>query len=236
MVKALDLNRETIMEIPAPEETATWKPIRHGYLLEQVTDRLGKAGFEIIEESHALARHRLQYFGRLTVNHPDAAVKDYNLVVGVRNANDKKFPAGLVCGANVIVCSNLMFSGELNFGRRHTLNIIRDLPSMIDEKIGRLKNMYAIQSDRIKALKGIEISNMEAHDLIVRAFRKEATPITRISKVIEQWHEPNHPEFKDRNAWSLFNAFTEVAKEGRVFEVPAMCTTLYDLFGVANTN
>jgi hypothetical protein len=32
--------------------------------------------------------------------------------------------------------------------------------------------------------------------------------------VLEEWRRPKHPEFADRNAWSLFNAFTEVQKGG----------------------
>jgi hypothetical protein len=30
--------------------------------------------------------------------------------------------------------------------------------------------------------------------------------------VLEAWEEPRHEEFAPRTAWSLFNAFTEVAK------------------------
>jgi hypothetical protein len=35
---------------------------------------------------------------------------------------------------------------------------------------------------------------------------------SRIRLVLEQWLEPKHEEFRPRVAWSLFNAFTEVAK------------------------
>ena len=31
--------------------------------------------------------------------------------------------------------------------------------------------------------------------------------------VIQQWRQPNHPEFRERTAWSLLNAFTEVLKD-----------------------
>ena len=37
---------------------------------------------------------------------------------------------------------------------------------------------------------------------------------SRLPKVIEAWEEPRHEEFSPRTAWSLFNAFTEVGKEG----------------------
>ena len=37
-------------------------------------------------------------------------------------------------------------------------------------------------------------------------------PASRLPKVIEAWEAPHHEEFAPRTAWSLFNAFTEVAK------------------------
>ena len=30
--------------------------------------------------------------------------------------------------------------------------------------------------------------------------------------VVQEWREPSHSEFRPRNLWSLFNAFTEVYK------------------------
>jgi hypothetical protein len=38
--------------------------------------------------------------------------------------------------------------------------------------------------------------------------------------VIRQWRNPSHPEFQERTAWSLLNAFTEVLKD-RQHQQPA---------------
>jgi hypothetical protein len=51
---------------------------------------------------------------------------------------------------------------------------------------------------------------MRAHAL---GDRRQA--VTRIPRVLREWREPRHPEFREgRTAWRLFNAFTESLKGG----------------------
>ena len=53
----------------------------------------------------------------------------------------------------------------------------------------------------------------EAHDLVIRALDVGATPGSDIPSIVKEWRDPKHDEFKPRNAWSLFNAFTEIGKK-----------------------
>jgi hypothetical protein len=48
---------------------------------------------------------------------------------------------------------------------------------------------------------------------MVEAIRGNALPASQLPKVLERWEHPAMPElFGGRNAWLLFNAFTEVLK------------------------
>jgi hypothetical protein len=49
---------------------------------------------------------------------------------------------------------------------------------------------------------------------MIEAVQANVLSASRLPKVIEAWDEPRHEEFEPRTAWSLFNAFTEVQKEG----------------------
>ena len=53
------------------------------------------------------------------------------------------------------------------------------------------------------------------NDIHHRGCYVDADAITnsQIPEVIDQWREPDHQEFQPRNAWSLFNAFTEATKK-----------------------
>ena len=64
----------------------------------------------------------------------------------------------------------------------------------------------------IAATKVHELQPAHAHHLMIEAIRANVLPASRLPKVLEAWEVPRQEEFASRTAWSLFNAFTEVAK------------------------
>jgi hypothetical protein len=148
--------------------------------------------------------------------------------MGLRNAHDKCFPAAIAFGASVFVCDNLSFSGETQLARRHTKNIFRDLPQVISRTIGQLADKWAFQDKRFDAYRDTDISNKEACFLVREAYRAGACKKTDAMDILDQWEKPIHPEFEDRNAWSLFNAFTEELK-GNLIALPKRTQALHGL-------
>jgi hypothetical protein len=69
---------------------------------------------------------------------------------------------------------------------------------------------------------------MIAHDLIIRSTDVCAATPRQIPAILQQWREPQHQEFEPRNVWSLFNAFTQVAK-GNLLELPRRTERLHGL-------
>ena len=126
---------------------------------------------------------------------------DWGTIVGLRNSHDKRFPAALALGSSVFVCDNTAFSGEVVLARRHTTNILRDLPQVTTRAIGKLADFVGMTEQRANVYRDRDMGNAEAHDLIVRALDARAITTTMVPKVLEQWRAPNHPEFKDRNLW-----------------------------------
>ena len=121
------VSREQLGLVALPERTKSFVPIAHNVFLNRVQDSLIGSGLRVVEEAHGLSREGAEYFGLLRVQngHEDT---DFSLVVGLRNAHNKRFPAGIACGATVFVCDNLSFSGEVKLSRKHTANVERDLP------------------------------------------------------------------------------------------------------------
>jgi hypothetical protein len=139
--------------------------------------------------------------------------EETGFVIAVRNSYDKYVPASIAAGQSVCVCSNGMFSGEVVLGRRHTVNVWNDLPHMIVSGIQKIIGSWKQNMNRMEGYKQFDLSNSHAHDLIARAFLQGAVSQKQVASVINQWHNPNHPEFQNRNLYSLHNAFTEVWKE-----------------------
>jgi len=204
-------DREQIEQVITPPGTDTWYPIPHKALIGQVERKLPEYGLTVVREQHALMRDEHRYFGLYQIA-DDNASDDHCFVIGLRNSHDKSFPAGLVVGNGVFVCDNLSFSGEIKIGRRHTRNIMDDLPRLIAAALGKLVESRIDQETRFNAYKQRDISDDCVRKLITDAYENKALAKTKAMDLWDEWKEPKHSEFKDRTAWSFHNCFTEICK------------------------
>lgn len=224
------VEREALPLVPTPDRTQSWVPIPHSRLLTQVLGTLQRSGLEVVSEAHGLTHDGSRYFGLLQVAGTDT---DFGLVVGLRNSHDKRFPAGLVVGSHVFVCDNLSFSGEVKLARKHTSMIERDLPQLVESAVGRLGDLRHTQDERFAVYKSVEFSDPQAHDVIVRAMDASVIPTQAIPRVLMEWREPQHEEFREGwTAWRLFNAFTETLK-GNLGLLPRRTQALHGLLDTA---
>lgn len=204
--------RTELGAVETPRATRTWCPLAHEHVLNEVELSLLVAGFQVRNQTHALSHEGARYFGVLEIERAGVARDDYSWLVGVRNSHDKSVPAGVVAGTRVFVCDNLAFSGMFKIQRKHTRYAYRDLRPLINEAVESL-NVHLTGMDRkIDQLKSLGIRETTVHDLVVRAVDMGAITCSQIPDVLSEWREPSHKEFTPRNAWSLFNSFTEVTK------------------------
>lgn len=226
---AAKVERAEVEIVPTPDATDTWTPIPHTALIERVEDTLKSDGLRIVNQTHSMTKQGLRYFGLMQIANGHNS-EDYSWVLGLRNSHDKSFPAGLVVGASVFVCDNLSFSGEIRMARKHTTHIMRDLPSLVQRSIGQLVSRWHDQDTRIEAYKSFELSDLLAHDMIVRAIDARAATATQVPPLLQEWRHPRHDAFAPRTAWSLFNSFTEVMKGLSLNELSNRTQRLHGLF------
>lgn len=200
-----------VQKVSTPEPSDRWHPIAHDCLVEQFRDAVDNTSLEIVNEHHSLHRYGQRYFGLFQVRGANRKHGDeVGTVMCLRNSHDKAFRAGIAAGDAPFVCSNLIFSNEIVLGRRHTTNILVDLPSVISRAIGKLMESWATNDNRIDSYKSIELDDRTAHDLIVRGFQAGACGKTQLADIVKQWANPEHDDFSGRDLWSLQNAFTNV--------------------------
>ena len=130
------VERSALSQVLLPAQTETHTPIAHDYLADLIQDRLTDTGLKIVNEGFVLARNGADMFGLFEVGSKKA--DEFATVVGFRNSHVKKLSAGLVIGRGVFVCDNLMFHGEIKFGRRHTNGILNDIAGLIEDAIGKV--------------------------------------------------------------------------------------------------
>ena len=225
---AAEVPRKTLAAVPTPNPTATWRPIPHEEFVSRVEWELPRYGLDIVQEAHALTYDGSRYFGLVQVAHEGLEHSDYSLVIGLRNSHDKSLRAGLVAGAQVLICDNLSFAGEICLARRHTPNIMRDLPSLVGDALGRLLVMFRTQDQRVERYRATPLDDADAHDLTIKALDSGVVCASRIPALLQEWREPRHREFEPRTVWSYFNAATETLK-GALHLLPKRSQALYQL-------
>ena len=208
--------------------SVSYQPISHNLLIDKTRKHLDEGGFSVVDECHNLARGGKRYFGLFEVSHPDRQNTERGTIIGLRNAHDKCFPAGLCAGDAPFVCDNLIFTNSVKLARRHTRHILAELDQVIARTLGKLFTFWHGQDNRIESYKDYDLSNAQVNDLVIRAYQAGAIPKTKVTDVVDQWQKSDHPEFWDRNMNSLYNGFTEVYK-GNLVALPQRSDALHSV-------
>ena len=165
---AAEVPRKALAMVPTPRPTETWQPIPHETYVHRIEQALPDYGLSVVQEAHAITHDGTRYFGLVQVQN-GCSSPDYTWVLGLRNSHDKSLPAGLVAGSQVFVCDNLAFSGEVQISRKHTPNILRDHPGLVDSALTRLLGLFRFQDQRVERYKSVHLGDADAHDLTANA-------------------------------------------------------------------
>lgn len=210
------VTQEEVRAIPVAERgdrSDRWKGVAHTDLLDAIFGGIEKRGMTVIGESWELQHEGHDLFGRLDMRIPDdlAFPDGLGLSLGFRHSNMGRYSLTFAVGANVFVCSNGMITGEFIVKRKHTKNV--ELIPTVEAGIDRFMESAKGISPFVNGLKDQVLFPDKACQYIIEAGRRGVMPWSHLNRVQALWHEPNHEEFKERNGWSLYNAFTEVIRD-----------------------
>jgi hypothetical protein len=226
--------REEVFAVPVPEATGTYVPLPFESFITRIEKQLLVEGIHVVGEQFALSHSGMRFFGLLGLEMPGHNSALYRSVLGLRNSYDKSFSTGVCIGASVFICDNLSFNGEVSFARKHTANLLRDLSWLLTETVSRLPGKFLSQAQTFHAYQNTDISDAQAHDLIIRLVDEGALNVGDIRTVLREWREPKHEEFAQfgKSGWRLFNAATEAIK-GDLWRLPARTTKLHKVLDSA---
>ena len=220
---------DTIRRIPVPVQGPdSWRPLPHDTFITMVEQVFQNNGFEISEPVHYRAKTvknaKIQdqgpwgrFISLYGIAHPGLPeTSGMTWEAGFVNSYDMTKSASGGLGSRVSVCSNGKFMGaETQFRRKHTVGIDRDrdgsfphVHSLVHRAIENLLPAAVTESVRIDRWKNIECSDEDARWSIMEAAKRKVIGAAATMRILEHWEEPEHPEFEDRNVWSLENAFT----------------------------
>lgn len=209
-----------IDNMPVPAATSSYQPVPQGTLFHLWTDRMSKAGYMLTEDEHWVTNDKDVFISKVRVTAPwlasgmgftweAAMINSYNRQVAIKNA----------VGANVFVCTNGCLSAEYMMRTKHTSGVFDRLNMYIE----RCVTTFAVRAQTINNLfdgfRNTDASSDRQVDHVVcRAYRENIIPASGIGQVLDHWRRPEHAEFKDRNVWSLYNAFTSYDRGRNMFE------------------
>lgn len=208
---------QELKTIPVPEETATYVPVGHGEVAE-IVKRIGSAYLgECLSSGYGLSKDGLQMFGVHRFKSP--LPNELTTTIGFRNSLNKTLSWGVLGGSGILVCDNQCFFGEFVATRKHTRNVMRDAIANTEYVA---KSIYAgvdglpplfDQFMRTKTiLQATPINDDQAFAFLGIALGRKVIRAQHHKRALKEWKVPRYTEWKDRNAWSLYNACTEAMK------------------------
>ncbi|MDD3119126.1 MAG: DUF932 domain-containing protein [Victivallales bacterium] len=227
---ARPLTLNELSYITTPEATSSWRPVSHYAAANKVVAEARRRGYRIADEQWGVNAVGTKMFGVIRCfpdGHPE-----YSRAIGVRNSHDKSLALGIVAGARIIVCDNLCFGGEVKLARKHTANI--DAEWFISYSFDVLQTSGFAQLEQgIDRLKNTPLSVDQARIMIVASAEAGAIPGCDILPVLREFIAPRHAAFAAPNRWSLYNAFTELAKKYSPARADRCYRKLGEQFGLA---
>lgn len=209
---------DDLATLHTPEPTDTWHPVSHHKLAGLVRDQIPEHGLNVIGESYHCAkwdkdnpRFAKRFFACFDI--ATEIADGVRFQIGLRQGLDKMVPAAIAFGSQVLVCENMCFSGERVLARRHTKNIMADLPRMIEDALRGAEDAKQEQAIAIEVMQGATVSEEEASHRLVQAYRSGVVNKTTLADVIDEYASDRHRDMHGAGTvWSIFNAGTQVFK------------------------
>jgi hypothetical protein len=227
MAKIVDFNELGMIRMP--DQTDTYIPVSHQELYTRVKEAgIQHYGCNPYEEKLEVNHRGQQMFGSLAF-HSGSSLTDSSGMsrsIGFRNSYDKTLPIGVCGGAQVTVCSNLMFVGDIIKMRKHTQNVQKDLDTLIQKLFDDVDRRFNIALEDRQNMREIEFSDKQVGDYLGQLFVNEhILNGSQMNKAANEWFDS--PVFKERTLWSAYNACTEALKTAHPANVLEKYTKLH---------
>ena len=214
-------NLNEVLSVPVPDQTESYVPVSNRHLIESVKSQLSSSGLSVCNEQYELSKNGLQMFGSMSIATADSVmVKEF----GFRNSYDKSLPVGFVSGSKVLVCSNLMFRGDIILMRKHTLNVYEDFDKLLTQAVSGINTQFdSIQSEYQK-MNRIQVSDTHAAHLTGEMYFKNKIKDTHVSIIRKEWNDT----YTNKTAWDFCQCTTEALKKHSVRNGMNMITHSYN--------
>jgi hypothetical protein len=220
------ITREQVFAVPTPSATATYSPLSHADLITSVLEQMDKRGLAIKDERYSFNKGGQQMFGAFTI---DGGHGEQDMQIGFRNSYDKSMQVGLVAGSRVIVCSNMMFRGDIKTMMMHRGDVVSEVTKTVDNVVASLEsNFKTILKDSSK-LKEVTVDpTIIAHVLGELFFQESLVTSTQLNVIKNELKLMNN--FGNETMWDIYNHTTEALKSCPVSDLLPHHLKVHDFY------
>jgi hypothetical protein len=221
---------EEISEMPLPAPTKTYSPVPQASLYKMWSTRVVSAGYNISGEEHWATNDKDVFVSLITISAPSIDNTVLRWQAALINSYNKQVSIKTAVGANVFVCTNGCLSAEFMHRTKHTGGVWGRLEEFLFDSVDNIGvRIRAIANLFDKYKQADASSDRQVDHLVCKAYRAGIIPASGVGQVLDHWRTPEHPEFKDRNVWSLYNAFTSYDRGRSMFERSSRVNRLHGL-------
>lgn len=219
------ISENDLFAVALPEATSSYKPVSHKDFTDALKEELYRKNLNISNSRYTANGDGTQMFGVYELETPGGNGETL-MNIGFRNSYDKSLAVGLVAGGTVIVCSNLMFKGDIKVVRKHTTGVYTDMKAIITQAIDlALPNYESLNSD-MELWKNDPMSKRVMAELAGRMFIEEQLITGEQLKIMrDEIHLSNN--FVHETKWDFYNHITEALKRSHPKEIMSRHTSVH---------
>lgn len=212
-----------------PPSTETFYPVAHGNLHTMFMQASEAAGLTLVQAKFQLAPNGEMAIGTYNLIDSRLDAKETKAQIGWFNSWDKSCSARMYMADEIKWCTNGMVFAMRVLARKHTANILADLPGGIAKAMSDAVPKFLANRVRIETYKSVTLETKDADHLLMEHWRQGILGDRQLKRAHSEWVEPTYNAFKQRNVWSFHNAITESLKSAVVFDAPHLTTLSNDI-------
>jgi len=204
------MERKELYLVPVPKATDSYAPVSHRDIVESVYEQLDKHNLKVANEYYKGGREGNQVIGYMDIKRDN---NNLGMRIAFRNSYDKSMSVAFVAGSMVWICSNGMISGEMQFLRKHTGGVVKELNAKIVNTINQLDDHFNKMVEHSELMKQVHVDTRMSAELAGRLFIEEGIlNTTQLNILKKEILEPSFDEFKGEDLWSFYNNTTYALK------------------------
>jgi hypothetical protein len=203
---------QELFGVAVPQATSSYVPVSNDLALTSIRKGAANMGLNILGEELKLSTTGQIATGRIFLGSPDSGLQR---CMGFINSYDKSKKFGLASGANVMICSNGMFTSEIVHMRKHTGNILEDMQELIQRSFEYLEVSFRNALDISKYFQNVKLEQSAINEIIGQLVLEEQLLKNEQLSIVKHGlkFDEKFNMRKEPTMWNLYNIVTEALKD-----------------------